>query len=207
MVSLVIQAGGESRRMGSDKALLPFLGQPLILRPLSRLAHLANEVLVTSNHPEEYRFLGLSPTPDVLPGMGSLGGLYTALSIARYPLVAVIGCDMPFASPALLAYQLELIQDDEADAVMPRSQAGSEPFHAVYRRQACLPQVESALQAGSQRVDAWFGQVQVRYLDPQETREHDPEGLAFLNINTPEEFARAETLARNDMPAGSAGQA
>ena len=196
MLSLVIQAGGESRRMGTDKALLPFLGQPLILRLLSRLAGLASEVLVTSNEPESYRFLGLTPIPDRFPGWGALGGLYTALSAAKYPYVAVVACDMPFASPEIFAIELVLLQETEADAVIPRSGAGVEPFHAVYRRETCLPYIQSALEAGKRRVDAWFSEASIRYLEREEMLAYDPEKLAFLNINTPEELQEAERIAR-----------
>jgi len=198
MLSLVIQAGGESRRMGTDKALLPFLGQPLILRPLTRLASIADEVMVTSNQPENYLFLGLSPVQDLLPGLGALGGLYTALSAARYPYVAVVACDMPFASLEILALELILLQETGADAVIPRSEAGTEPFHAVYRRETCLPQVHAALQADKRRVDAWFERVNIRYVEEEEIITYDPGRLAFFNINTFEELMEAEVLARKD---------
>jgi molybdopterin-guanine dinucleotide biosynthesis protein A len=198
MLSLVIQAGGESRRMGADKALLPFLGQPLILRLLNRLAGLADEVLVTSNQPENYRFLGLSPIPDLLPGCGALGGLYTALEAAHHLCVAVVACDMPFANPELLAAELVLLLEMEADAVIPRSANGTEPFHAVYRRETCLPHVKAALDSGKRRVDAWFPQVKIHYLAPAETLPYDPDGLAFLNVNTPKELREAERIARID---------
>jgi molybdopterin-guanine dinucleotide biosynthesis protein A len=182
--------------MGTDKALLPFLGQPLILRPLSRLAGLASEVLVTSNQPESYRFLGLTPIPDWLPGCGALGGLYTALSAATYSYVAVVACDMPFASLEIFAIELVLLQETWADAVIPRSETGTEPFHAVYRRETCLPYIQSALEAGKRRVDAWFSEVSIRYLEREEMLAYDPDQLAFLNINTPEELQEAERIAR-----------
>lgn len=195
MLTLTVQAGGESRRMGSDKALLPFLGQPLILRVLTRLARIADEVLVTSNQPENYRFLGLSPIPDLLPGSGALGGLYTAMSSAGHPYVAVVACDMPFASPELFAIELAVLRESGADAVIPRSEAGTEPFHAVYRRDTCLPYIQAALEAGKRRVDAWFTQVNIRYLAPSETLPYDPDQLAFLNINTHEELEEAQRIA------------
>jgi molybdopterin-guanine dinucleotide biosynthesis protein A len=196
MLTLVIQAGGESRRMGADKALLPFLGQPLILRPLNRLAGLADEVLVTSNQAVNYRFLGLTPIPDLVPGFGALGGLYTALSAAGYPYVAVVACDMPFASLELFAFELALLRETGADAVVPRSEAGTEPFHAVYRRETCLPYIRAAIENGKRRVDAWFPQVNIRYLEPAEIITYDPDQHAFLNINTPEELMEAEGIAR-----------
>ena len=199
MLSLVIQAGGESRRMGTDKAFLPFLGQPLILRSLNRLARLTDEVLVTSNQPEGYPILGLTPIPDLYPGLGALGGLFTALSTARYPYVAVVACDMPFASYEIFANELALLQETGADAVVPRTDAGTEPFHAVYRRETCLPYIQSALQAGKRRVDAWFSKVNIRYLEPEEFLPYDPQHLAFLNINTPEELQEAERVARNEI--------
>ncbi|MFZ2098003.1 MAG: molybdenum cofactor guanylyltransferase [Anaerolineales bacterium] len=198
MLTLAIQAGGESRRMGSDKALLPFLGQPLILWSLQRLARLADEVIITSNQPENYRFLGLTPIPDLLPGYGALGGLYTALSAARHPYVAVVACDMPFASLELFAVEFALCRETGADAVIPRSEVGTEPFHAIYQRETCLPHVKTALEAGQRRVDAWFSEVIIRYLEAEEILPYDPDRQAFLNINTIEELRQAEEIARQD---------
>jgi len=195
MLTLVIQAGGESRRMGQDKALMPFLGAPLIARVLQRLQPLAAETLVTSNRPEAYAFLGLPFIPDRIAGRGALGGLYTALSAATQPLVAVVACDMPFASPALFTACASQLEAEGWDAVVPRTEGGMEPFHAVYARERCLPLVEAAIQADKWRVDAWFEQARIRFLDPAETRLHDPGGLAFWNVNTPEEFAQAEQIA------------
>jgi molybdopterin-guanine dinucleotide biosynthesis protein A len=198
MLTLAIQAGGESRRMGSDKALQPFLGQPLILRLLSRLAWIADEVLVTSNQPEQYRFLGLDPIPDLMPGLGALGGLYTALSAATHLYVAVVACDMPFASPEIFLAELALLRETGADAVIPRSDEGTEPFHAVYRAETCLPHVREVIESGKRRADAWFGKVNIRYMDEEEILPYDPERLAFFNINTPEELVEAEELAREE---------
>ena len=205
MLTLVIQAGGESRRMGSDKALLPFLGRPLIQRLLNRLTGIADEVLITSNQPENYLFLGLTPIPDLLPGFGALGGLYTALSAAGHPNVAVVACDMPFASPELFIVEQALLRETGADAVIPRSEAGTEPFHAVYRRDICLPYIRAALDASKQRVDAWFHHVDIRYLTPSEILPYDPCQLAFLNINTLEELRNAERIANEGISHNNSG--
>jgi molybdopterin-guanine dinucleotide biosynthesis protein A len=83
------------------------------------------------------------------------------------------------------------------DAVVPRSAAGIEPFHAVYRRETCLPYIRAALEDGKRRVDAWLSEVNIRYLEPAEFLPYDPEQLAFLNINTPEEMHEAERIARD----------
>jgi molybdopterin-guanine dinucleotide biosynthesis protein A len=203
MLTVVIQAGGESRRMGQDKALLHFLGKPLIQRVVERLAPLADEVLVTTNRPEAYQFLGLPLIPDVIPGRGALGGLYTALSAARQPLVAVVACDMPFASPRLLEAERDLLLASGSDAVIPQTEGGTEPFHAVYRRDACLPAIQAAIAADRWRVDAWYRQAKVRLMPPEEVQPYDPGGIAFGNVNTPEELAQAEELARRiDQDAG-----
>ncbi len=182
--------------MGRDKALMPFLGQPLIVRVKERLAPLADEILVTTNRPGDYRFLGLPLFPDLRPGRGPLGGLFTALSSAKNPLVAVVACDMPFASQTLFEHAFSLIVQEEADVVIPDSGGGRlEPLHAVYRRETCLPAIQSALDADLWKLIAWFPQVRVRTLAPEETAVHDPDGLAFWNLNTPEEFAEAERRA------------
>lgn len=193
--TIVIQAGGESRRMGKDKGLVEFLGQTLIERVLSRVASLASEILVTTNNLQGYRFLDVPLVADLLPGQGALGGLYTALSAAGYPIVGVVACDMPFVSPSMLSAQRDLLIQSAADLVIPQTPQGLEPFHAVYRRKTCLPAVKAALQAGKQRVDAWFPQVRLRYFTQEEILLYDPQGRAFFNVNTPADLQKAEQAA------------
>jgi molybdopterin-guanine dinucleotide biosynthesis protein A len=196
MLTIVIQAGGQSRRMGQDKALLPFMGQPLIKRIVNRLTPIADEVIITTNHPEVYSFLGLPLFMDIRPDHGALGGLYTALVNARHPSVAVIACDMPFASPDLVAFQTQLLDKEAADVVIPLNRYGYEPLHAVYRRDTCLPAVEWALNNDQWKLISWFSKVKIRTLSPEECQRYDPQGLAFSNVNTPQELAKAEELAR-----------
>lgn len=196
MQTLVIQAGGESKRMGRDKALAPFLGKPLIQRVLERLRPIAEEALITTNHPQNYRFLGVSLVSDVFPGRGALGGLYTALQAAHHPYVAVVACDMPFANAELLKVMFSALIDCKVDAVIPQSSEGIEPFHAVYCRERCLPLVRQALADGHWRADSWFRDANLRYFSPQEVALFDPHGLTFRNVNTPEELAQAEEIAR-----------
>ncbi len=197
MLTVAVQAGGESRRMGRDKALLPFLGRPLIARVIDRLRPIADELLVTTNRPDAYRFLDVRLVPDLRPGRGALGGLYTALSAARHPFVAVVACDMPFVSAALIERARTLLVQSDADVVVPSSGEHLEPLHAVYRRATCLPAVEAALDAGAWKMISWFTQVRVHVLSPDEVRRYDATGLAFWNVNTPEEFAAAERRARS----------
>jgi molybdopterin-guanine dinucleotide biosynthesis protein A len=196
MLTIAIQAGGQSSRMGQDKALMPFLGRPLIARLAERLSGLADELLVTTNRPAEFSFLGLPLFPDLLPGMGALGGLYTALSAARQDLVAVVACDMPFVLPDLLRAQRDLLLREEADVIVPRSAEGLEPLHAIYRREACLPAVRAALEMGERRMVAWFPAVRVRVMELPEVAAIDPDLRSFINLNRPEDFRQAEELAR-----------
>jgi len=196
MLTVVIQAGGESRRMGRNKALVPFLEQSLIERVYQRVEVLATEVVVTTNNPETLQGLDARLVIDRFPGRGALGGLFTALDAAANPNVAVIACDMPFVSAGLLSHQLELLASEKCDAVIPKTSGGSEPFHAVYRRATCLKAVQRALQADSWRVDSWFGSVSVVYVVPEVIRRYDPHQLAFWNVNTPDELHCAEELAK-----------
>ena len=196
MLSIVIQAGGESRRMGKDKGLVDFLGRPLIARIVERLLPIADELLVTTNRPEAYQFLGVPLFADLVSGRGALGGLYTALISARHPLVGVVACDMPFISPRLMATERDILEATRADVAVPRTEYGLEPFHAIYRRDNCLPPLQSALQAGKWRVDSWFSQVRLQIISLPEIQKVDPHLLSYRNVNTPEELAEAAQLAK-----------
>jgi molybdopterin-guanine dinucleotide biosynthesis protein A len=196
MLSVAILAGGKSRRMGQDKALMPFLGRPLIQRIIERLRLLSDDLFVMTSRPADYAFLGIPIHSDLLqPGQGSLVGLYSSLMTAAQPLVAVVGCDMPFASPALCEYERDLMTSSGADVVIPSTSIGLEPLHAVYRRETCLPVLQAALEAGERKIIAWFPKVKVQILPDKVTVKHDQE-LAFWNLNTPEDFRQAEAQAR-----------
>jgi len=181
--------------MGEDKALKTFLGRPLIQRVVERISRIADEIIVTTNRPADYDFLTLRLISDLKPGRGALGGLYTAIASANHPIVAVVACDMPFASARLLEAASRILVEEEADVVIAKGEEGYEPLHAVYRREACLPAIEAAIDADQWKVIAWFPQVKVRVLSPAEVEALDPDRLAFWNVNTPEEFAKAEELA------------
>lgn len=182
--------------MGEDKALKPFLGRPLIQRVIERLSPLADEVIVTTNRPVDYAFLNLRLVADLKPGRGALGGLYTAIASASDPFVAVVACDMPFASPVFFESARRLIVQEGADVVVAKTEEGYEPFHALYRRETCLPAIEAAIAADQWKVISWFSQVKVRVLTPDEMKGFDPSGLCFWNLNTPEEFSEAESRAQ-----------
>jgi molybdopterin-guanine dinucleotide biosynthesis protein A len=203
MLTVVIQAGGMSSRMGEDKALKPFLERPLIQRVVDRVMPIADELIVTTNRPADYEFLNISTgsvrrlrlVSDLKPGRGALGGLYTAIASATSPLVAVVACDMPFASSKLFEGAHRLMVDEGADVVIAKSDEGYEPLHALYRRETCLPAIESAIAADQWKVISWFSKVKVRMLTSDEVGLFDPSGLCFWNLNTPEEFIEAEKRA------------
>jgi len=194
-ISIAIQAGGESARMGRNKALMPFKGEALIARVARRLSGLGDEIFITTNLPDEFAFLGYRCEADILPGMGALGGLYTALNVARHPLAVVLACDLPLVNANLLRAQLALLLESGADVVLPRSPDGLEPLHGVYQRERCLPAVEQALLSGGRRMIAWLPDVNVREMSAAEVARFDPFFHSFVNVNTPAEFAAAEVLA------------
>jgi molybdopterin-guanine dinucleotide biosynthesis protein A len=197
MLSVAILAGGTSRRMGRDKALMPFLGRPLILRVYERLQSLSDEVFVMTSRPAELAFLGIPVRSDlVLPGQGSLVGIYSSLLTATKPFVGMAGCDMPFTNPALFEYERDVMTTSDADVVVPSTSSGLEPLHAVYRRETCLPVLQAELEAGERKIIAWFPRVKVQILPVEVIAKYDQHQMTFWNLNTPEEFRQAEAQAR-----------
>ena len=194
MLTIVINAGGESRRMGENKALKRFAGQMLIDRMVNRLRPLAQELLITTNQPELFDFIELALVPDLVSGKGALGGLYTAIASAHQPLVGVVACDMPFINARLLGAERDLLVSKGADVVIPRSPTGLEPLHAIYRKETCLPPIRAALESNALRVVGWFPAVKVVEMSPAEIAKYDPDFRSFINVNTPEEFRQAELL-------------
>lgn len=181
--------------MGRNKALLPFQGKPLIQRVIERVQPAADELFIVTNEPAAYQSLGLRLIPDVRTGLGPLGGLQAALQAATHAAVAIVACDMPFANASLLVAAARILEQENADVVIAETAEGLEPLHAVYRRHSCLPKIEAALAAHQHRMISWFADIKVRRLTSGELERYDPEGLAFWNVNTPQDFAEAEQRA------------
>jgi molybdopterin-guanine dinucleotide biosynthesis protein A len=177
--------------MGRDKALLPLGGKPLIKHVLQRVEGLGDEVLITTNQPKDYAFLGKRMVGDRQPGAGALDGLLTALEAAHGARVLLLACDMPFVSRALLEHLLEI--DTDADVVIPRREGKLQPLHAIYAK-SCAGQVREALRAGQRRMISFFPHIHTRIVEQEILDHYDPDGLSFFNANTPEDLAQAEQL-------------
>lgn len=195
-LTVIIEAGGESRRMGQDKGLKEFLGEPLAQRLVRRLKPLGQEIFVIARHSSDYAFLDLPIYTDVQPGIGALGGLYTAMKVAVTPFVAVVACDMPFVNSELLLDEWRLIRENGYDAVIPDHEKKLQPFHAVYRVETCLPAICAAIERGEQKVLSWLSDVDTYRIPTVEIRRFDPLCMAFINLNTPDDFKSAERIAR-----------
>lgn len=200
-VSVSIQAGGESRRMGRSKATVPFAGKPLIARLVRRLLPVADELIITTNEPENLAFLKDEfPDRDIVlvrdeyDFRGALPGLYTALNTAANPYVAIVACDMVFASAPLVVAEAIEMADKGADVVVPVNKHGFEPFHAMYRKDPCLRVVKAALDRGESKAQCVYRSPEVKVVEfPQErVLEVEPMGGCFVNANTPEELAHLE---------------
>lgn len=197
MVTLVIQAGGKSSRMGQDKGIMLLQGKPLVMHVIDRLQPIANEIIITTNQPEHYRFLNLPLVQDIIPDHGALGGLYTALHAASYPLVAVVACDMPFASLNIFRHAKQLMEQGNWDVVIPRSRFGLEPMHAMYRRETCLPQIRQAIDEGMWKAISWHPRVRVKEISQKDIHHLASGTNPFFNINTPEDLKHAEKILSN----------
>ncbi|MGB2897068.1 MAG: molybdenum cofactor guanylyltransferase [Anaerolineales bacterium] len=194
MITIAVQAGGKSSRLGEDKALVRLKGTPLIERVLGRIDGLADEILITTNRPETLTHFGLRMAPDEAPGAGTLHGLKTALAAAHSEIVLVLSCDTPFVSRDLLKHLLGRAR--EADVIVPKHGNKYEPLQAVYSRSQCLPAVEAALESGGKRMISFYPKVHVLPIEKPVLSELDPSGLSFFNINTPEDLERAEQLLK-----------
>lgn len=200
-VSVVIQAGGESRRMGRSKATVPFGGRPMICRLIERLAPAADELLITTNEAanlafvhEMYPELNIKLVKDEYDFRGALPGLYTAIKSATCPYVAVVACDMVLASASLVQAEAIAMNEHCVDVVVPVNKHGFEPFHALYRREAVLPAIKKRLDEGNKRAQSIFDLVNVEEFSHSRVLEAEPMGGCFMNCNTPEELARLEDL-------------
>jgi molybdopterin-guanine dinucleotide biosynthesis protein A len=204
-----ILAGGGSTRYGAPKALARVRGVRIVDRVVAALRAVTPDLLLSTNDPGLFHGLGIAACADERPDAGPLGGIHALLLRARdagRPGILAVAVDMPFPCVPLLerlrteAFGASRPDEDAGsgapDVVVPESggRRGIEPLFAAYRT-SCLPAIEAALDAGDRRMIGFHERVRVRRIpQAQVAALCDPE-MAFLNVNTPAERDRAESLA------------
>jgi len=188
MESAVILAGGKSARMGRNKALLDFGGEPLIARLYGILKEGFREVAISANDPATYEFLSVPVIRDVYAAGGSLAGIHAGLLHSRAKHCFFVACDMPFVNIELVRYLARFAED--FDIVIPVSRNGLEPLHSFYSRD-CIPHIEEQMKSKNLKIIDFYPYVKLREVSFDEMRGCDPEGLSYFNINTPEKYQLA----------------
>lgn len=184
-----ILVGGQSRRMGADKAGLKLGGRSFVERAAEALAAISRTVRVVGTRDETLMY-PLKVVSDVYPKWGALGGLHGALAACRAPWAAILACDLPFVTGELFVRLASFRAD--FDAVVPVQMDGRlQPLCALYRREACATRAEELISGGERRPRALLQQVRTRMVEPGELAALHGASHFFTNVNTPEDFAQA----------------
>lgn len=194
-VSVAVLAGGQSRRMGTDKSFIQLHDKPLIQHVLDRVGALNLPVTIIANQRERYLPFGFPVYADVLPGKGSLGGIYTALHYSPTPYVLCVACDMPFLKPELLEYLISL--HESYCAVVPLVNGERQALHAIYNRD-CMPSIEKQLERDDLTIHNLFRRVRTRVVTQLTIAAFDPHFHSFINLNTPDDISQMPTFASRD---------
>jgi len=186
-----ILAGGRARRFGGrDKSRLVIEGRPIIVRQKDVLQRVAHEIFIVGPSADLYADLGLPVYADLLPGRGALGGLYTALEVARRDPVIIVGCDLPFLEAGLLRRLVErAAAGDGAWVTTPR---GPEPLIACYRR-AVRGRVLARLRDGALKLGDLGTVLDMIALTDADLSEFGSASRLIANVNTPDDYARIES--------------
>ena len=189
-VTCAILAGGKSKRMGRDKALIPVGDRALLSRVYAVAEEVFSDILVLSNLHTHLDKVRGPIVKDVIPRQGPMIGIVSALLYARTPYVFVLACDMPFLRKEAIEYVLTAARGE--DIVIPKTEKGFEPLHALYNR-SCISPLLSAIERGRMKIPDIFPLLSVKVVEGKEV--FASQGLSiFTNINTEEDLSRAQSL-------------
>lgn len=186
-----ILAGGESSRMGRNKALLEIDGEPLIVRTARTVEESVAKPAIVGPR-EIFETFGFDCIEDGWPGAGPLGGIATALRAAAAGWSLVVACDLPYLTGEWLGYLTRRAQSSSADAVIPESEFGVEPLCALYNKHADEP-LRAALERGVRKVTEGLATLSIEKIEPAEWKPFDSGGHLFKNMNTPPDYEEART--------------
>jgi molybdopterin-guanine dinucleotide biosynthesis protein A len=184
--SVAILAGGQSRRMGQNKALLDVAGTVLLQRVINAVQTLTDDLFLVTDSAKRYQKFGLRMVGDAIPGKAALGGIYSAILAAHHEWIFLLACDMPLLDGQVIAFLAGYRAG--VDIVTPFVEAQPETLHTFYHKN-CLPFIKARLQADQLRVIDFFAEVAVRYVDRTDLVGQTTDFSFLTNLNTPEELA------------------
>ncbi|MDQ0200927.1 molybdenum cofactor guanylyltransferase [Neobacillus ginsengisoli] len=190
----IILSGGNSRRMGTNKALLKINEKTTIERIAGELRGFFDDILLVTNEPEVYRFLGLKMVPDHYPGRGPLAGVHAGLTASECEVNFVVACDMPFVSGQLAASLVNKVR--EYDAVVPVISGKQHPLYAVYNKKIA-GRASQCIVNGQLRMKKVLDQLNVLFVTEEDLQTDSSITLdhCFFNMNHPEEYEEAKKWA------------
>jgi molybdopterin-guanine dinucleotide biosynthesis protein A len=191
-INCIILAGGKSARFGHDKVLEKIGNTSLLEQVISHVDPICKDIIIVTAKGRTFAQLANHPkikiTNDILPGQGSLGGIYTGLVESDSIYNLVVAADMPFLNESLLRYMIKVA--DGYDFVLPRIKNMYEPLHAIYSKN-CIGPIKTILEQGKKVIIELFDYVKVRFVEAEEIDRFDPKHISFFNVNTKEDMERA----------------
>lgn len=186
-VTVIIMAGGRSRRMGFNKSFLKYGDKTFIEHQITKLNKIFHEIIISANDRSIYDNLNLPIVPDVIPEKGPLSGICAGLMYTKNSHAFVVACDMPFINEKVILYLRRYIGG--YDVVVPQTNRGLEPMHAFYSTN-CIQPMYRCLEEGKLRIVDFFSEVRVKIVDEKEFGGLDASGQSLINLNTPEEYKK-----------------
>jgi molybdenum cofactor guanylyltransferase len=184
-----ILAGGQSRRMGTDKAQLTISGKSFVERITRELAPITtSQKIVGGSH--EPNALGIEIVPDRVAAWGALGGVHAALSVCSAPWALIVACDFPFVTSQLFARLAAARGNFDAVAPIQRDEI-PQPLCALYRVDPCLRLAEQLINSGERKPVALLQSVNTRWISFTSLSDLNGSNHFFDNINTPQDYERA----------------
>ena len=197
-VTAFVLAGGRSSRMRRDKSSL-LLGNRTLLARAIEIAHAAGDGVFVVGRRTDLEAaaadLGISIIEDRFVGQGPLAGIHAALKASSTDLNFILAVDMPFVTPALVQYSVQRAARTDALVVVPRTGEHLHPLCAIYRRPFAAI-AEKALAAGKNKIDALFSFAVADFVTEEDLTNAGFSISMFENVNSPEDFARAEARLR-----------
>lgn len=188
----IILAGGQSSRMGTNKALLDLGGMTVIEQIVQECQKVTDDILIVTNTFEDYEFLNIPMVADKQKGRGPLAGIQAGLSAVETDDNLIVACDMPFVSSEIAK---ELLEDlNEYDAVIPKINDQLHPLFAAYRK-SCLEAVNRSLEDDQLRIRHFLDQVHVKIKTEMDLSNYLK--MAFFNMNNPQEYEKAIKVTKN----------